>query len=83
MRITKYRTAYGVEPEAFDEAVNKLIGEGFQPYCSPYTLKGKAGTLMVCQALVSDEAPASEPEAQGGFAKIKLERTRRSGGIGD
>ena len=36
MKIKQYATAYGNNPRELDEAVNKLITAGWQPFGNPY-----------------------------------------------
>ena len=36
MKIKQYATAYGNNPRELDEAVNKHLASGWQPYGNPY-----------------------------------------------
>jgi hypothetical protein len=63
MKIAQYQTVSALDPRALDKSVNELLGNGWQPYGSPYALKNG-----VCQAMVTDKAadkaPAPQPAAQ-------------------
>jgi hypothetical protein len=53
--ILEYKTAHGKDPEQLDEAVNKLIANGFEPHGSPYT-DASDGSFDVWQAMVKYRA---------------------------
>lgn len=59
MKITKYATAYGNNPRELDEAVNKLIASGWQPFGNPYAtenpVEGAMESQMYAQAMVKAE----------------------------
>lgn len=56
MKIKEYVTAFGNNPRELDEAVNKLIAKGWQPYGSPYAtenpVKQALEHLLLAQAMV-------------------------------
>ena len=59
MRIKQYATAYGNNPRELDEAVNKFIVTGWQPYGSPYAgdnpVKDAVEPKLFAQAMVKVE----------------------------
>jgi hypothetical protein len=60
MKITKYSTAYGNNPRELDEAVNRQIAAGWQPFGNPYAtenpIKEAMEHLLLAQAMVKSEA---------------------------
>jgi hypothetical protein len=56
MKITQYQTAYGNNPRELDEAVNRLINGGWQPFGSPYAMdnpvKDAVEPMILAQAMV-------------------------------
>ena len=56
MKIKEYATAFGNNPRELDEAVNKLIASGWQPYGNPYAtenpVKQALEHLLLAQAMV-------------------------------
>jgi hypothetical protein len=72
MKITEYKTATADSWAALDKEVNKLIGQGYQLYGSPYfgenKIEGAIGTFMVAQAMVKcglmEKSPALEISPQ-------------------
>jgi hypothetical protein len=59
MKISQYVTAYGNNPRELDQAVNALIGKGFQPHGNPYAtdnpVEGAMESLLLAQAMVKFE----------------------------
>ena len=59
MKIKQYATAYGNNPRELDEAVNKLIPAGWQPYGNPYAtdnpVKDAVEPGFFAQAMVKSE----------------------------
>ena len=59
MKIKKYATAFGNNPRELDEAVNKLIVSGWQPYGNPYAtenpVKQALEHLLLAQAMIKTE----------------------------
>jgi len=59
MKITQYLTAYGNNPLELDEAVNKQIAAGWQPFGSPYALenpvKDAVEPMVLAQGMVKSE----------------------------
>jgi len=59
MKIKKYATAYGNNPRELDEAVNKHITDGWQPYGNPYAtenpVEGAMESLLLAQPMVKSE----------------------------
>lgn len=60
MKIKQYVTAYGNNPRELDEAVNKLIAAGWQPYGNPYAgdnpVKEAMEPELLAQAMVKGDA---------------------------
>jgi len=56
MKIKQYATAYGNNPRELDEAVNKQIAAGWQPYGNPYAtdnpVEGAMESLLLAQPMV-------------------------------
>jgi len=59
MKIKQYTTAYGNNPRELDEAVNKHLASGWQPYGNPYATENFAKDAMepqlLAQAMVKSE----------------------------
>jgi len=59
MKIKQYATAYGNNPRELDEAVNKHLASGWQPYGNPYAnenpVKDAMEHLLFAQAMVKAE----------------------------
>jgi hypothetical protein len=59
MKIKEYATAFGNNARELDEAVNKLIAKGWQPYGNPYAtenpVKQALEHLLLAQAMVKTE----------------------------
>jgi len=59
MKIKQYATAYGNNPRELDEAVNKHLASGWQPYGNPYAtenpVKDAMEPLLLAQAMVKSE----------------------------
>lgn len=59
MKIKQYATAYGNNPLELDEAVNKHIADGWQPYGNPYAtenpVKDAMEHLLLAQPMVKVE----------------------------
>ena len=59
MKIKQYATAYGNNPRELDEAVNKRLASGWQPYGNPYAtdnpVKDAMEPLLLAQAMVKSE----------------------------
>ena len=59
MKIKQYATAYGNNPRELDEAVNKHIASGWQPYGNPYAtenpVEGAMESLLLAQPMVKAE----------------------------
>ena len=59
MKIKQYVTAYGNNPRELDEAVNKHLAAGWQPYGNPYAsenpVKDAMEPLLLAQAMVKSE----------------------------
>ena len=80
--IKQYRTVSTPLRDELDSIINDLLGEGFQPYGSPYAVT-QDHTQVFCQAMVSFSArkvkhrtaldPKLNPQAgsssTGGFVK--------------
>lgn len=60
MKIKQYATAYGNNPRELDEAVNKQIAAGWQPYGNPYAtenpVKDAMEHLLLAQPMVKSES---------------------------
>jgi len=60
MKIKQYATAYGNSPRELDEAVNKHIASGWQPFGSPYAMenpvKDAVEPQLLAQAMVKFES---------------------------
>jgi hypothetical protein len=54
MKIEHYRTATGETLDELDVNVNRFIGEGYQPFGSPYYIGKTEGNVdaPICQAVV-------------------------------
>jgi hypothetical protein len=68
MKVIEYKTATADGWAALDKEVNKMLGQGYQPYGSPYfgenKIEGAIGTFMVAQAMIKLgllEKPAPVP----------------------
>ena len=59
MKTKQYATAYGNNPRELDEAVNKLLSGGWQPFGNPYVMenpvKDAVEPLLLAQAMVKSE----------------------------
>ena len=59
MKIKQYSTAYGNNLHELDDAVNKLLAFGWQPYGNPYGMenpvKDAVEPLLLAQAMVKSE----------------------------
>jgi len=59
MKIKRYATAYGNSPLELDEAVNKQLAAGWQPYGNPYASENPVKDAMepqwLAQAMVKSE----------------------------
>jgi hypothetical protein len=78
VKVTEYKIAIGSAAPEFEEEVNRLIREGFQPYGTPFfstwEIQGMADTHGFFQAMVKHElsaeavqterAPAEQPQPQ-------------------
>jgi hypothetical protein len=56
MPIKQYATAYGNSPRELDEAVNKMLASGWQPFGNPYAtenpVKDAVEPALFAQAMV-------------------------------
>ena len=59
MKIKQYLTAFGNNPRELDEAVNKHLAAGWQPYGNPYAtdnpVKDAMEHLLLAQPMVKSE----------------------------
>lgn len=59
MKIKQYVTAYGNNPRELDDAVNKHLASGWQPFGNPYAtenpVKEAMEPLLLAQAMVKVE----------------------------
>lgn len=59
MKIKQYVTAFGNNPRELDEAVNKHLAAGWQPYGNPYAtdnpVKDAMEHLLLAQPMVKSE----------------------------
>jgi hypothetical protein len=61
--IKRYKTVRHTNHKDFDEAVNKSVQTGWQPFGSPYVVNDPAGPL-ICQAMTSTIGPLGPPPAK-------------------
>ena len=57
MKISKYYTATGTNPEDLDRSVNSMMQKGYQPYGNPYDIEEGP----IAQAMVKLEEPPPPP----------------------
>ncbi len=59
MKIKEYVTAFGNTPRELDDAVNKLIAKGWQPFGNPYAsenpVKHALEHMLLAQARIKTE----------------------------
>lgn len=60
MNIGEYRTVHADNFRSFDQSVNKLLADGFQPFGNPYATDGRDG-FYACQAIRSAVQMVAEP----------------------
>jgi hypothetical protein len=57
MRIQEYKSVNAISPKELDNAVNRQLKLGFQPYGSPYVV-GSGSLQTIYQAMVKMEGDA-------------------------
>jgi|GEM_PF-2334930 hypothetical protein len=51
-KVTEYRTIEARIPFAMEAMMQELLGDGYQPYGSPYVYAEADGSNICCQAMV-------------------------------
>jgi hypothetical protein len=61
--IKRYKTVRHTNHKDFDEAVNKSVQTGWQPFGAPYIFTGPEGPV-ICQAMTSIIGPLGPAQAK-------------------
>jgi len=70
--IIHYITIHNENPESLSEAVTTAIGNGFQPFGSPYVIQ-KSDNFDVCQAMIKTQETRDELVQVGADIKLALD----------
>jgi len=60
MKIIEYKTATADNWTAFDKEVNRMLGQGYQLYGSPYAVENTIAQAMTKHAMY-EKLPPAEP----------------------